>query len=188
MAIASKTANRFFFLKFISLLTSPTPLPEGTMRNCSRYIISGLVLYLYKCICSCLIMQFALVSHKQYQHWIAWLDNVLLFIWQSWGYFVACQQAYTILFKCGPAFCIMWMYHSLLTASLLVGIQVVSSFPYNDKQYCNEHPYSCLFVHVSLEQNMWVKYCACLHFIIDALEAWSLLFTVNLPPSEMLTS
>lgn len=79
MAIASKTANRFF-KKFISLLTSPTPLPEGTMRNCSRYITSGLVLYLYKCICSCLIMQFALVLCKQYQHWIAWLDNVLLFI------------------------------------------------------------------------------------------------------------
>ena len=80
----------------------------------------------------------------------------------------------------------MWLYHSLLTASLLVGIQVVSSFSYYDKQYCNEHPYGCLFTF------LWNRICGSggvpAYTLIDALEAWSILFRVNLPASERLPS
>lgn len=96
-------------------------------------------------------MQFALVLCKQYQHWIAWLDNVLFHLTKSWGYFVACRQAYAILFKYPPAFCIMWMYHSLLTASLLVGIQVVSSFFIMINSIVMNILTVASFVHVSLE-------------------------------------
>lgn len=139
--------------KSISLLTSPTLFPKESnhekqlevyiSRPCFRPLqtcmsVSGYVICLvgFGFVCINGITTFAPLS-----------DNFLLFVSQNLDS-THCQITPSCL-------ALAWhsiLYPSLLTAPLLVGIQVAfnSAFFFCYKQYCNEHLWGCIFAHMFL--------------------------------------